>query len=79
MVVPRKLGIYAVTSVHLRRLQAPPVGGPEEERASIPTEPAVAAEPARASRRESPASSNFGYYTAGQTGTTISLGTDILL
>jgi hypothetical protein len=26
-----------------------------------------------------PASSSFGYYTAGQTGTTISLGTDILL
>jgi hypothetical protein len=28
---------------------------------------------------KSPASSNFGYYTAGQTGTTISVGTDILL
>lgn len=27
----------------------------------------------------SPAGSNFGYYTAGQTGTTVSLGTDILL
>jgi hypothetical protein len=27
----------------------------------------------------SPAGSNFGYYTAGQTGTTFSLGTDILL
>jgi hypothetical protein len=26
-----------------------------------------------------PTSSNFGYYTAGQTGTTVSLGTDILL
>jgi hypothetical protein len=28
---------------------------------------------------KSPAGSNFGYYTAGQTGTTLSLGTDILL
>ena len=28
---------------------------------------------------KSPAASNFGYYTAGQSGTTISLGTDILL
>jgi hypothetical protein len=28
---------------------------------------------------KSPASSNFGFYTAGQTGTTISIGTDILL
>ena len=27
----------------------------------------------------SPAASNFGFYTSGQTGTTISLGTDILL
>jgi hypothetical protein len=27
----------------------------------------------------SPAASNFGFYTAGQSGTTISLGTDILL
>ena len=28
---------------------------------------------------KSPAASNFGFYTSGQTGTTISLGTDILL
>jgi hypothetical protein len=28
---------------------------------------------------KSPAGSNFGYYTAGQSGTTISIGTDILL
>ena len=28
---------------------------------------------------KSPASSNFGYYTAGQSGTTISIATDILL
>ena len=28
---------------------------------------------------KSPASSNFGFYTAGQTGTTISIGTDIIL
>jgi hypothetical protein len=28
---------------------------------------------------QSPTGSNFGYYTAGQTGTTFSLGTDILL
>jgi hypothetical protein len=27
----------------------------------------------------SPAASNFGFYTAGQSGTTISIGTDILL
>jgi hypothetical protein len=27
----------------------------------------------------SPAASNFGFYTSGQSGTTISLGTDILL
>jgi hypothetical protein len=28
---------------------------------------------------KSPAGSNFGFYTAGQSGTTLSLGTDILL
>jgi hypothetical protein len=28
---------------------------------------------------KSPTASNFGYYAAGQTGTTVSLGTDILL
>ena len=28
---------------------------------------------------KSPAASNFGFYTAGQTGTTISLGMDILM
>jgi hypothetical protein len=28
---------------------------------------------------KSPTGSNFGYYAAGQTGTTVSLGTDILL
>jgi hypothetical protein len=28
---------------------------------------------------KSPAASNFGFYTAGQSGTTISIGTDILL
>jgi hypothetical protein len=28
---------------------------------------------------KSPTSSNFGYYTAGQTGTTVSVGTDILI
>jgi hypothetical protein len=28
---------------------------------------------------KSPAGSNFGYYSAGQTGTIISLGVDILL
>ena len=28
---------------------------------------------------QSPAGSTFGYYTAGQTGTIFSLGTDILL
>jgi len=29
--------------------------------------------------KRSPAASNFGFYTAGQSGTTISIGTDILL
>jgi hypothetical protein len=28
---------------------------------------------------KSPTASNFGYYAAGQTGTTVSLATDILL
>jgi hypothetical protein len=28
---------------------------------------------------KSPAASNFGFYTAGQSGTTFSVGTDILL
>jgi hypothetical protein len=28
---------------------------------------------------KSPAASNFGFYTAGQTGTTISAGIDILM
>ena len=39
----------------------------------------LAPEPARHPHREVPTGSNFGYYTAGQTGTTVSLGTDILL
>jgi hypothetical protein len=29
--------------------------------------------------KRSPAASNFGFYTAGQSGTTISLGVDILM
>jgi len=28
---------------------------------------------------KSPAASNFGFYTSGQSGTTISVGTDIML
>ena len=43
-------------------------------------EPELAAEPAHHhGSRRAPTGSNFGYYTAGQSGTTFSLGTDILL
>jgi hypothetical protein len=79
MVVPKHLGVYASTSVvfdDFRRRPWELSGG-------------ISAFPfgARSVRlnlhvihvRRSPTGSNFGFYTAGQTGTTISLGADILL
>jgi hypothetical protein len=79
MVVPRKLGIYAVGSYIFDDFERHPweiAGGasfyPYGNRQWRLNLHVIHIE-------KSPASSNFGYYTAGQTGTTISLGTDILL
>jgi len=79
MVVPRKLGLYAVTSYIMDDFERKPweAGGgasfyPFGNRSWRLNLHVLHVE-------KSPAGSNFGYYTAGQTGTTLSLGTDILL
>ena len=79
MVVPKKLGIYAVTSYIFDDFDRRPweLGGgasfyPYGRRNWRLNLHVLHVE-------KSPTGSNFGYYAAGQTGTTISLGTDILL
>jgi len=79
MVVPRKLGLYAVTSYVFDDFERHPweVGGgasfyPYGSRSWRLNLHALHVE-------KSMAGSNFGYYSAGQTGTILSLGTDILL
>jgi hypothetical protein len=79
MVVPQKLGIYAVTSYVFDQFRRNPweLGGgasfyPYGSRNWRLNLHLLHVD-------KSPASSNFGYYMAGQTGTIISLGTDILL
>ena len=79
MVVPRKLGIYALGSYIFDDFERHPweAGGgasfyPYGSRQWRLNLHVIHIE-------KSPASSNFGYYTAGQTGTILSLGTDILL
>ncbi|HTO91746.1 MAG TPA: hypothetical protein VMJ70_11505 [Candidatus Sulfotelmatobacter sp.] len=79
MVVPKHLGIYGVTSYIWDEFQRHPwevAGGasfyPYGSRSWRLNLHFIHVE-------KSPASSTFGYYTAGQTGNTISLGTDILL
>jgi hypothetical protein len=79
MVVPKKLGIYGVTSYIFDQFKR------------NPWEIATGANYYPYGKRnwrlnlhiihieKSPTGSNFGYYTAGQTGTTVSIGTDILL
>ena len=79
MVVPQKLGIYAVTSYVFDQFGRNPweLGGgasfyPYGSRNWRLNLHLLHVD-------KSPASSNFGYYMAGQTGTILSLGTDILL
>jgi hypothetical protein len=79
MVVPKKLGLYAVGSYLFDDFKRNPweVGGgasfyPYGCRSWRINMHILHVE-------KSPTGSNFGYYTAGQTGTTFSLGTDILL
>jgi hypothetical protein len=79
MVVPQKLGIYAVTSYVFDQFRRNPweLGGganfyPYGNRNWRINLHLLHVD-------KSPASSNFGYYNAGQTGTTISVGTDVLL
>lgn len=79
MVVPRRLGIYAVASYLMDEFERKPweAGGgasfyPYGKRSWRLNLHILHVD-------QSPAGSNFGYYTAGQTGTTISLGTDILI
>ena len=79
MVVPKKLGLYATGSYLFDDFQRHPweVGGgasfyPYGSRSWRLNMHILHVE-------QSPTGSTFGYYTAGQTGTTFSLGTDILL
>ena len=79
MVVPKRLGLYTATSYAWDDFGRHPwelVGGasfyPYGNRQWRLNLHVIHIE-------KSPASSNFGYYQAGQTGTTISVGTDILL
>jgi hypothetical protein len=79
MVVPRKLGIYGAVSYAWDDFQRHPwelAGGasfyPYGNRNWRLNLHVIHIE-------KSPASSSFGFYNAGQTGTTLSLGTDILL
>jgi hypothetical protein len=79
MVVPRKLGLYAVTSYVFDDFKRHPweAGGgatfyPYGSRSWRLNLHILHVE-------KSPAGSNFGYYTAGQTGTIFSLGTDFIL
>ena len=79
MVVPRKLGLYAAGSYVSDEFKRNPweLGGgasfyPYGNRSWRLNMHIMHIE-------QSPAGSNFGYYTAGQTGTIFSLGTDILL
>jgi len=79
MVVPKKLGLYAVTSYMFDDFERNPweLGGgasfyPYGNRSWRVNLHIMHIE-------KSPAGSTFGYYTAGQTGTIFSLGTDILL
>lgn len=79
MVVPKKLGVYAAAGYIFDDFKRNPweiAGGaslyPYESRSWRLNLHVIHVE-------KCPTSSNFGYYTAGQTGTTVSLGTDILL
>ena len=79
MVVPKKLGLYAVTSIIFDDFERHPwevAGGasfyPYGSRSLRLNLHVIRIE-------KSPAGSNFGYYSAGQSGTTLSIGTDILL
>jgi len=78
MVVPKKLGLYASTSYVFDDFGRNPweaAGGasfyPFGSRSWRVNMHVIHVE-------KCPTSSNFGYYTAGQTGTTVSLGTDFL-
>jgi hypothetical protein len=79
MVVPKRLGLYAATSYIFDDFKRNPweiAGGasyyPYGNRSWRLNLHIIRIE-------KSPTGSNFGYYTAGQSGTTISIGTDILL
>ncbi len=79
MVVPKKLGLYAAASYVFDDFERNPweAGGgasfyPYENRSWRINLHIMHVE-------KSSAGSNFGYYTAGQTGTILSIGTDILL
>ena len=79
MVVPKKLGVYVAGGYVFDDFKRNPweiAGGaslyPYESRSWRLNLHVIHVE-------KCPTSSNFGYYTAGQSGTTVSLGTDILL
>ena len=79
MVVPKYLGIYGVTSYIWDDFNRRPweVAGGADFYPSGTRSWRLNLHIIRIDK--SPASSSFGYYTSGQSGTTVSLGTDILL
>jgi hypothetical protein len=79
MIIPRKVGLYGVTSYVMDDFKRYPweAGGgvsyyPFGNRSWRLNLHLLHVD-------KSPAGSNFGYYSAGQTGTILSIGTDILL
>ena len=80
MVVPQLVGRLPHVRQGVRRLRPEALGDVRRGELSIPSG-------TRSWRlnlhliqvEKSPAASNFGFYTSGQSGTTISIGTDILL
>jgi hypothetical protein len=79
MVVPRRLGLYATYGKVFDDFKRKPY----EISGGVSVYP-VGTQSWRLNLHlihidRSPAASNFGFYTAGQTGTTLSIGTDILM
>jgi hypothetical protein len=79
MVVPKRLGVYATYGVVLDEFERHPweVSGGTTVYPSGTRSWRLNLHVIRVER--CPASSTFGYYTSGQSGTTISIGTDILM
>ncbi len=79
MVVPKRLGVYLTYGVVMDEFERHPweVSGGTTIYPSGTRSWRLNVHVIRVER--CPASSTFGYYTSGQSGTTISIGTDILM